>query len=378
VHVGHRLVIPALGAVLVLAGAGCSGGADDPPVASPPPAVELEVPDHAWLPTTVPPIVGGMLKDVAGNGRGFVAVGSVQDANGDVIRGLALFSEDGVDWVAPTIDGLERVDLNDVAAGPDGFVIIGERILGPDRRLAVIATSADGMTWEQPAIPDPDRPTYAFRVDWAGDRYVVIATDLAPGGGAIELSSPDGLTWVSAPVPYQRRVVPTGAGWLGIGPMETWTTLDGAPFESGPVPPDDHGHRADEGTTAVVSPAGTLLVGFADSPCGPLSSSCGLESAAWWSTDAASWAAVPHGTPGWPFRYAWVTSDGSGLAVAYQDRQAWASNDGWRWVRLASAEAPGEGVANGIAATPGRLVAVGESILADGTIVPWIGTAAAP
>jgi hypothetical protein len=233
VRIQHRLVSVALAAALVTGGAGCSGTTDGPPVALPPPAVALDLPDHAWLPTTVPPIVGGQLVDVAGSDRGFVAVGSVQDPAGDSSRGLVLFS-------------------------------------------------------------------------------------------------------------------------------------------------DEHGHPAEEATTAAVLPSGTLLVGYANPPCGLLSSSCGLESTAWWSTDARSWAAVPHGTPGWPFRYASVTSDGGGLAIAYADRQAWASNDGWRWTPMTSAEAPGEGSANGIAATPGRLVAVGTSFPANGRTVPWIGTAVAP
>ena len=268
----------------------------------------------------------------------------------------------------------------DVAVGPGGFVIVGERSTGPLLRFAALAVSADGVVWETPGPPDPNQLAYTFRIDRADDRFVVIGTDLSMAGGAFELTSADGRTWSSTPQPYQRRVVPTGAGWLGIGPMTTWTTLDGAPFEADAVPSDDRGRPADGAETALVLPTGTLLVGTVLPPCGPLSSDCATQSTAWWSTDAKSWAAVPRGEPGWPFRYPEVTRSDEGFAVAFEDGNVSVSRDGWRWASLApgGAPVPGPSFASGIVAAAGRLVVVGESTQPDGTTAPWIATATAP
>jgi hypothetical protein len=372
--------LTALGALLgglALATTACSSGAD---FATPPPAATFQPPEYAWVQPVFPEIAGGRLADVAGDERGFVAVGSVIDARGVGVRGLVLVSRDGIDWRIADVPGLEQVDMLDVAVGPDGFVIVGERSPGPLLRFAALAVSTDGVAWETPALPDPDQLAYTFRIDWTDDRFVVIGTDLAGAGGAFELTSPDGRTWSSTSRPYQRRVVSTGAGWLGIGPMTTWTTLDGAPFEADGVPPDDRGRPADGAETTVTLPSGTLLVGSVMQPCGPLSSECGTESAAWWSADARSWAAVPRGEPGWPFRYPEVTMSDQGFAVAFEDGNASVSCDGWRWASLVpgGAPAPASSHASGIVAAAGRVVVVGETTLPDGTSLPWIATATTP
>ena len=362
---------------LILVTAGCSG---DPGAATPPPATTFQLPEYAWAQPRFPQIAGGRLADVAGDERGFVAVGSVIDARGVELHGLVMVSRDGLDWRLADVPGLEQVDVLDVAVGPDGFVIVGERSPGPLLRFAALAVSPDGVTWEAPALPDPDQRAYTFRIDRADDRFVVIGTDLSLAGGAFELTSADGHTWSSTPQPYQRRVVPTGAGWLGIGPMTTWTTLDGAPYEADAVPPDERGRPAHEAETALPLTHGTLLVGAVEQSCGPLSSGCGLEGAAWWSADAKSWVAVPRGQPGWPFRYPEVTMSDEGFAVAFEDGNASASADGWRWASLVPGGAPGAGTphATGIAAAAGRLVVVGDTTLPDGTTVPWIATATTP
>ena len=233
----------------------------DAAVATPPPGATFQPPEYTWDQPVFPQIAGGRLADVAGDERGFVAVGSILDAQGVVQRGLVMVSRDGLDWRIADVPGLEQVDVLDVAVGPDGFVIVGERSPGPLLRFAALAVSIDGVAWETPELPDPNQLAYTFRIDRADDRFVVIGTDLSLAGGAFELTSADGRTWSSTPQPYQRRVVPTGAGWLGIGPMTTWTTLDGAPFEADAVPPDDRGRPAHEAETALAFPSGTLLVG---------------------------------------------------------------------------------------------------------------------
>ncbi len=91
---------------------------------------------------------------VAASEAGFVAVG-VAEAIGRA-QGQIYFSGDGVEWDRVGVPGtLEGVSLLDVAAGPGGFVAIGD--VAGDPFLAsetgiVLFHSPDGRRWER--VPD--------------------------------------------------------------------------------------------------------------------------------------------------------------------------------------------------------------------------------
>lgn len=93
---------------------------------------------------------------VAANDSGVVAVGF--DEAGEASHGAIWFSSDGRHWARqrPSVD-LFNVDLVDVGADDDGFLIIGQTGLGPD---VVVLESGDGRAWSRRSsgIGEPAQP----------------------------------------------------------------------------------------------------------------------------------------------------------------------------------------------------------------------------
>ena len=250
--------------VLALA-AGC-GGPTAPPVTAPP-VPDATVPALTWAAPDVPRIRDGELVAVAFGSNGFVAVGGVTGwrpdgaggFSGFPLRPFILWSPDGVTWREATVDvDLADLELQDVAAGPDGYVSIGGRSLAPDWNRAVVLRSDDGRTWEPAELPDPVANQRPWRIARAGEAYVVSVTAY-DGPLPVELDSPDGRSWTEREVPYQRSLVPTTAGWLGIGPLDTWTSPDGGPWEADPLVGPGGGAEAQVPERGAVTPGGTVL-----------------------------------------------------------------------------------------------------------------------
>jgi len=190
---------------LALAVPGAAAGA------SPAPA-----PD-GWTVTPLPPVRGdaATVRHVAAGPAGLVAIGSrvaVTDRQPMRAWGEVWRSTDGVTWAAvdpvagglalgtyrPVLSGPET-GLIDVAAGPDGFVLVGRGTFGSalDRPIAVWR-SPDGATWTRTdaRFPAATRPTILVP---GPDGFLlagVIYADRAPR--AAVWSSPDGAAWTRA------------------------------------------------------------------------------------------------------------------------------------------------------------------------------------
>ena len=326
----------------VLVAAACGPAA---PAATPPPAPDAAVLTRTWAATDVPSISDGTAQAVAFGPSGFVAVGGVtgwrQDPNGGKagfpLRPVVLHSPDGLAWTPARLDfNVQGVSLEDVAAGPDGYVAVGGHSAGVGETRMDVLWSADGLTWEPVVLPGPGANAFPWRVAWTGEAFIVSATAYDKPA-AVELVSADGRTWTSRDVEYQRALVPTSAGWLGIGPTDAWTTPDLEPWEADALTWPQEGWTVWAPERGAVTPGGTILAGSIQSPCGPFSD-CTSAMAAWWSADARHWVPLPVTEVGWRFFGSRMgvhrLGGGEGEAVYVNDRDTWASVDGWRWQPL--------------------------------------------
>ena len=273
----------------------------DPPAAitAPPVAADAQVwPAVDWAPTVVEDRPAGMRDErvvaLAASDVTIVAVGVASGDGRDV--GQAWWS--GLDGVMTRATGpFDGVTLDDVAAGPGGFVAVGTRSgdpwLGGVTRLALFH-SDDGRTWE--VMLDGARAPAGFATGIAGGPagYVALGyTDPEPGG--IVLTSPDGTTWTEGEPIVDGRpggVVDPSAvegGWLaamgGTGAAIARST-DGISWTSAAIEPlDTNALYVDRVIQGV---DGYLAGGAAGSGCGP-GASCAAESVTWWSADGETW-----------------------------------------------------------------------------------------
>ena len=140
-----------------------------------------------WQPA--PLAVENPLTGVAGNGRGFVAVGW---------GGAILHSSDGILWDAATEAGA-GVPLPAL----DGVAWSGERFVAVGGRTDSIVHSLDGEHWQEASRRDD---LYGRSgVAWAGDRFVAV-------GHSIGLSE-DGIRWRQARVSVHGDL--TAVAWNG-------------------------------------------------------------------------------------------------------------------------------------------------------------------
>jgi hypothetical protein len=143
----------------------------------------------------------------AGGANGIVAIGAT------LALGPAIWtSPDGTTWHEVPTRALVSVDeafpyasLDDVAAGPGGYVMVGRE--GPS---AVAWVSGDGTTWDPAHDPDSFGGALITRVVWTGTTFLAMGRNLAG----------DGAAWVST----------SGLDWT---PIDTAGTFRGAPIVAG-------------------------------------------------------------------------------------------------------------------------------------------------
>lgn len=139
--------------------------------------------------------IDAMVEDVAQGPQGYVMVG-VEQGLGSGERWQVWNSADGLDWSLVRDEPSESgVQLAGVDAGPEGFVVVGARRIGLDRPY--ILASSDGVTWheapEQPAFEDGDFP---FDVAALGGDWIATGFGAEEGGGrAVVWRSANGLDW---------------------------------------------------------------------------------------------------------------------------------------------------------------------------------------
>jgi hypothetical protein len=183
---------------------------------------------------------GQVVLGVAVGAADAVAVGTLR--TGAETDAMAWFSPDGITWrtvplgLAGFTGPADQV-ARSVTATSDGFVAVGDDARG-DRRVAVVWTSTDGITWQrQPPSPDMaelpggDSTQGVSAADVAGTGPVV-----AVGGGfAMQVwTSPDGRRWTREQPPVQDvGSDPTGVATDGrsllvvVGHSSLWSRPPG-------------------------------------------------------------------------------------------------------------------------------------------------------
>jgi hypothetical protein len=267
---------------------------------------------RTWETANVPQPAGTMAAVAAVPGR-LVAVGTVQDGTSGP---AAWTSADGRTWQRLPASafagsaGHEPGALEDIAAGPGGFVVVGSEN-GPGGNRATAWYSVDGLTWTR------------TQSDLGGD-----------SAGA---------------------VVQFGSGYVAAGwsPGENgadralfWTSPDGRTWAAAPDAKDLH----DVGSTPVLAAAGQNLVAFG----GKSHAFGGTEPIVWTSQDGVTWqtqasagvvAPLPSGAPqpssGPPFvslriggligtDHGFVAA-GGGFTTSMARRVVWTSPTGATW-----------------------------------------------
>lgn len=314
---------------------------------------------------------GERVAGVAASDEGFVAVGVAEAVGRE--QGQFYFSVDGNDWTRVGVPAaLEGVTLLDVAAGPDGFVAIGD--VAGDPFLAnetgiVLFHSPDGRRWDRvPPVPGMVAGL-ASGIGGGPSGYVAVGfTDPEPG--AIILVSDDGITWTVVDPAESGDAAfgissPTasGDGWIAIGgPPETLSVLhsdDGIRWTGHLV--EDQGTNGIALTDLVVGPGGSLATGMVGDDCGPFSS-CPAESMLWWSADGVTWGRVTEPDP--TVALGAVASDPVRGFVSVRGPETWSSPDGWAWTTLGDLDDFG---AVDAAVRGDMIVAVGDRTEADGS-----------
>lgn len=278
---------------------------------------------------------------VAASEAGFVAVGLAEAVGRE--QGQVYFSGDGSDWARVGVPAmLEGVSLLDVAAGPGGFVAIGD--LAGDPFLAnetriVLFRSPDGRRWER--VPDVPGMVAGLASGIGGGPTGYVAVGFTdPEPGAIILVSDDGVGWTvvdpsASGDAAQGISSPTasGDGWIAIGgPPETLTVLhsdDGARWTGHLV--EDRDTNGIALTDLVVGPGGFLAIGLVGDDCGPFSS-CPAQSILWWSGDGVTWGRVTEPDP--TVALGSLATDPVRGFVSIRGPETWASPDGWAWITL--------------------------------------------
>lgn len=239
------------------------------------------------------------IEAVAVGARGVVAVGTI--TTGDDVDGAVWFSTDGISWRAVPLGaagftGRTEQAVHAVTATSGGFVAVGDDDAG-ERRVAVVWTSADGVTWQrQPASPD------MAELPGSEDTEGVSARSVAGPGPVVAVGGGFGLqVWTS----------PDGRRWTRDDPPVTGSRTDNALV-------------AGDGSAVLIASAGSL----------------------WFRRAGGRWADVGSDASAFP-----RSSESSTISlmvrvgdrlVAYGrddgDKAVWFSSDGRVWQRQAAAE----------------------------------------
>ncbi len=212
--------------------------------------------------------------------------------------GMALTSieyqsvDGGATWTQMTRGTSPAAVVRDVVAGGPGFLAVGDSGTATNPQIEIF-TSTDGVTWSGLGDPPTGQPA---GVDPGGTLAAVAEHDgtlmavglRAAAGGGLVLTSRDGVSWQSLPVPHgmvARDVTWSSGAWIVVG--------------SGPDPTDP--------------PASVP--------------------SAWRSTDGRTWTQVPMDAQG-ATHAASVSGSGWGIVAAGDEGQhavAWTSGAGGTW-----------------------------------------------
>lgn len=193
--------------------------------------------------------------------------------------------------------GVSATNVGPISGGPDGWLIVGNRLSGPsawtsdDPRGFTLVEGEPGLT------ADGDVESLAQGASWDGDEWVMVGAGAKSGSSLnrdpLAWSSPDGLRWTPEKMPSGARsedvhrvtVLPTGemvAVGLTGDRFAAWTRVAGSW-----ALPRQFGHVVEDWTGAPY--VASLVTG----PAGVLATvSNGAVYELWHSSDGAQWRAL--------------------------------------------------------------------------------------
>jgi hypothetical protein len=237
------------------------------------------------------------VSDVVSTGTQLIAVGTAESGaeSGDVAG--VWTSPDGRTWEPATVTQPAGT-IAAVAAGPSRLVAVGTVFVETSGPAAW--TSVDGRTWE--ALPPSafagsagHKPGALEDVAAGPGGFVAVGSEVGAGGfRATAWHSPDGLVWTRTQSDMggdsAGAVVQFGSGYVAAGwsPGENgddralfWTSPDGRTWEAAPDAKDLH----DVGSSPVLAAAGQHLVAFG----GRSHAWVATEPLVWTSQDGVTW-----------------------------------------------------------------------------------------
>ena len=385
---------PALANLLVVVVAGCGllGGPDNPrpddPKATAPdvPAGVATWSSLDWQDVTHEQPVRtteehwDQANDLAAGPGGWVAVGSNNNHMG--YEGRIWHSADARSWKLANLDLLAGLDLVAIAATPDAYVALGTRSTDPNRPIATLLRSTDGLQWTEIQVVDG---AWAAAVA-AGDRG--FAAILQADDGHDLLLSSDGISWKRAAVDgiggstLLADVAADGAGWLAAGSDGERAVVlrspDGATWTEDLLPASEPVEGVLDVSAYQVVPGrwATLLLGLdRGSSCEAGDDWCPTYQAAWSWTAETGWQRLPKST--------WMLGRGHGVEVHAAGEAGFlyilgdevrTSAVGWDWTEVKETASSGA-FANAVVVDGERVVAVGAPIGVDGGLTGWFGSA---
>jgi hypothetical protein len=267
--------------------------------------------------------VGHDLTGIAWSGTQFVAVGCCS----------VMTSPDGLAWQVAVQEGGygEQVgphtmpyqwQLERITWGGSQFVAVGYQT-GARRDRPLIATSPDGATWTERAVPDSTHRI--VDVAWSGHRFVAV-------GSAI-LTSTDGATWTDLSASDSASwtaVTWTGSLFIAAGGKALTTSPDGVTWTKRALPVQSLGDVAGSGDRLVAVAFDSIFT----------------------SQDGVTWSSYKPPLPGF---WKAVTWSGSQFVAVGQHGIIVTSPDGITWTQR---PAP-RGMFSDVAWSGTRFVAVG-------------------
>lgn len=311
---------------------------------------------------------------------GWVAVGSNSDVIGHV--GRVWQSADSTSWMLVPSDTLDGLELVDVAATPDGYVVVGTHSSNPNEPKTSVLRSTDGLTWQEVETVEG---AWAARVT-AGSRGFAAIVQVDDTNDL--LLSPDGLKWSRVPGAdigdgiRLADIAWDGAGWVAAGSVGDHAVVlrssDGVSWKEDVLPASEPVDGVMDVTAYRVVPGrwATLLLGLDRGPnCAEDDDWCDKYQAAWSWTPDTGWQRLPKST--------WILDRGYGVDVYPAGDAGFlyllgddvrTSADGWVWTDVKHT-AGSDAFPNDAAVDGERLVAVGTSAGAEDGLVGWFGSA---
>lgn len=210
----------------------------------------------------------------------------------------AWVSADAATWDAVDL-GLGGLRGTAAVGGSSGYVLLGE---SPDGDAQVWASS-DGLSWQLTHSIEADLEAQLESVAAGPEGYVIVGALRADGDRPLVLASSDGRSWVAAPDQpalaegsFPVDVAPLGGDWVatgfgapeGQGRSMIWRSPNGLAWTQD-LGPDDPAGRETYYSTDIAGVAGQVILSPAEfCLCGPFQD----PTVAWSTTDGITWAVV--------------------------------------------------------------------------------------